>query len=141
MVRGFDYGIRLGPFISLTHSSSLDSPVLKGEKYASNLWVWNTIRDGFEGAPRNPKAKQTTASPTQAEKKVASFVNKGGNPIYDNAELFFGDDMFWSKLGKGDPAVSVNTYPGHVWMLKVNGKVVKKWAIDSRSENTLEFQI
>ncbi|KAI2514015.1 prolyl 4-hydroxylase alpha-subunit [Fragilaria crotonensis] len=115
-------------------------PVLKGEKYASNLWVWNTIRDGFEGAPRNPKAKQTASSPTQSEKKVVTFSNVGGDPTYDNAELFYGDEMFWSKLGKGSPSVSVNTYPGHVWNLKVRGEVVKTWTIKA-DDPTINFEI
>jgi hypothetical protein len=114
---------------------------LKGDKYASNLWVWNTIRDGFPGAPRNPKAAQTTSSPTpQDNKKTAKFTNKGTNPAYANAELFYGDDMFWSKLGKGEPSVSVNTYPGHIWSLKVNGDVVKKWVIN-KGDTTLHFEV
>lgn len=114
---------------SLANLAFLYSPVLKGEKYASNLWVWNTIRDGFEGAPRNPKSKQPASSPTQSEKKVVTFINTGKDPAYDDAELFYGDEMFWSKLGKGDPSVAVNTYPGHVWNVKVRGEVVKTWKI------------
>ena len=102
---------------------------MKGEKYASNLWVWNTIRDGFEGAPRNPKAKQAAPSSVSSDVRVVTFQNTGGNPAFDSAKLFYGDDMFWSKLGKGDPSVSVNTYPGHVWNLKVDGEVVKTWKI------------
>mmetsp|Transcript_21526 Transcript_21526/g.32584 ORF Transcript_21526/g.32584 Transcript_21526/m.32584 type:complete len:306 (+) Transcript_21526:712-1629(+) len=35
-------------------------PVLRGDKYAANLWVWNTIRDGFPGAPRNLHMKRAT---------------------------------------------------------------------------------
>jgi prolyl 4-hydroxylase len=116
-------------------------PVLKGEKYASNLWVWNTIRDGFPGAPRNPKVEHTLSpTPANQQKKTAVFSNQGTNPSYNQAELWYGDEMFWAKLGKGDPSVSVNTYPGHVWTLKVNGEVVKKWAITEK-ENEYSFAI
>lgn len=114
-------------------------PVLKGDKYASNLWVWNTIRDGFPGAPRNPKSNVATPSESP-QKKTAHFVNRGKNPSYDNAELFYGEDTFWAKVGKGDPTVTVNTYPGHVWVLKVNGEVVKKWAITDK-QTTYNFEI
>ena len=67
-------------------------------------------------------------------------MNSGVNPAFDDAELFYGDDMFWSNLGKGDPAVSVNTFPGHVWIVKVRGVVVQKWTITADSDD-LNFQI
>jgi 2OG-Fe(II) oxygenase superfamily len=116
------------------------SPVLKGEKYASNLWVWNTIRDGYEGAPRNPNARQSAPTTAENEKKIATFTNNGLNPMFDDAELFYGEEMFWSKLGKGHPAVAVNTFPGHVWILKVNGEAVKKWQITA-DQSKFNFEI
>ncbi len=44
------------------------------------------------------------------------------------AELFF-EDKYWGKLGADDPYLFVNTYRGHVWNVKVDGKVVKSWII------------
>jgi hypothetical protein len=95
--------------------------------------------DGFPGAPRNPRSDSARSPTPQYNKKIAVFTNTGRNPEHDHAELFFGDDMFWAKLGKGDPSVSVNTYEGHVWTVKVNGHVHKKFVV--KDDNSLNFEI
>jgi len=55
---------------------------------------------------------------------VASFVNSGNDPFYNNAELYF-RETFWSKYGKNDPPFAVNTFDGHEWNFYVDGKHVK----------------
>lgn len=93
------------------------------------MWVWNTPRDGFPGNPRNPKlAKDETVDESGFVKKTALFVNTGANPAFKSAELYY-EDQFWSKFGHADPEISVNTYDGHVWNVKVDGKVQKTWTI------------
>lgn len=90
--------------------------------------MWNTPRDGFPGNPRNPKFADDEVDESGFVKKTAIFANTGTNPAYEKAELYY-EDQFWSKLGHGDGEVSVNTYDGHVWNVKVDGKVVKTWTI------------
>lgn len=117
-------------------------PVLSSQKYAANLWVWNTPRTGFAGAPIKKKFQDEEGSPvvTSPNTKISgSFVNSGKDPAFDKAELFY-EDTFWGKLGSGDPALNVNTYEGHVWNVKVDGKVVKTWVIKAKngSKQTME---
>lgn len=72
-------------------------------------------------------------------KKTAVFSNTGQNPEYRAAELYY-ENQFWSKLGHGDPDVSVNTYDGHVWNVQVDGKVVMTWTIGG-SQTKFAFKI
>jgi hypothetical protein len=106
------------------------------------LWVWNTPRDGFSGNPQNPKLAQKAAEEADGNlpvRKSAVFENTGANPEYRTAELYY-TDQFWSKFGPDDPVVSVNTYDGHVWNVKVDGKVVQTWTIGG-SDLELAFKI
>lgn len=111
-------------------------PVLSSQKYAANLWVWNTPRTGFTGAPIKKKFAAENGGSTvvkdHSETKVSGkFMNSGKDSSMDNAELFY-EDTFWGKLGKGDPSLSVNTFEGHVWNVKVGGKIVKTWIIRAK---------
>mmetsp|Transcript_17929 Transcript_17929/g.41347 ORF Transcript_17929/g.41347 Transcript_17929/m.41347 type:complete len:640 (-) Transcript_17929:74-1993(-) len=111
-------------------------PVLSNQKFAANLWVWNTPRTGFSGAPIKKKFQAENggavfSKPTNM-KISATFRNKRNDPLFDQAELFY-DDTFWGKLGKGDPILSVNTFEGHVWNVKVSGKIMKTWVIKERN--------
>ena len=108
-------------------------PVLSGQKYAANLWVWNTPRQGYPGAPVKEKFRKEGDSPIAApaitfKTIAATFQNLGNDPTMANAELFF-EDQFWGKLGANDPSLQVNTYQGHEWHVRVNGEVVKTWII------------
>lgn len=68
-------------------------------------------------------------------KKLARFVNTGKNSAYAKAELYIGDE-FWNKLGHRDPPVSVNTFEGHIWKLKVNGITLISWQIGKDEKYT-----
>ncbi|KAL3800190.1 hypothetical protein HJC23_001111 [Cyclotella cryptica] len=107
-------------------------PVISGEKWAANLWVWNAPRGGFPGAPvnkevveRNRAAKKE--NPNDHQKKV-SFSNAGSDERFRNAELYF-QETFWGKLGFGDPDLNVNTFEGHEWNVKVGDEVLRKIVI------------
>lgn len=114
-------------------------PVLKGEKWAANLWVWNTPRDGFPGNPRNPQhvEDEGTAPTPQYQQIKATFINSGNS--YDEAELYFDEDTFWAKLSKDNPPVHVNTYQTHKWDVKVDGKIVKSWTIFEKDGDKQTF--
>jgi hypothetical protein len=117
-------------------------PVLKGEKWAANLWVWNTPRDGFLGNPKNPNhvedEDQDGGAPTPQYVQIeATFTNLGNE--YAEAELYYNEDTFWAKLGK-DP-VRVNTYQTHKWDVKVDGKIVKSWTISEEDGEAQTFTL
>ena len=119
-------------------------PVLSNQKYAANLWVWNTPRTGFFGAPVKKKFQKenggAVASGPTNMKISGTFINSGKNESMDNAELFY-IDTFWGKLGKGDPNLSVNTYQGHTWNVKVDGKTVNTWVIKEKNGSTQRMTI
>jgi len=112
-------------------------PVLDGTKWGANLWVWNGPRGGYPGAPVNRKVvdnklkNRKDADNSGPKQLLAVFTNTGNDPSFSDSELYF-QDSFWGKLGHGDPSLSVNTYEGHQWNVKVNGAVVKTWIIDGR---------
>jgi len=119
-------------------------PVLSNQKYAANLWVWNTPRTGFPGAPIKKKFQGESGSPVVTDTNInlkinGRFKNSGKDPIMDNAGLFY-EDQFWGKFGKGD-TLSVNTFEGHVWNVKVDGKIVKTWVVLAKDGENQHFII
>mmetsp|Transcript_15926 Transcript_15926/g.36606 ORF Transcript_15926/g.36606 Transcript_15926/m.36606 type:complete len:242 (-) Transcript_15926:887-1612(-) len=110
-------------------------PVLGGEKWAANLWVWNTPREGFEGSPvKEHIARQQAESgmvtqtnqPTQLK---ATFRNTGKDSAFKTAELYFDESGYWGKLGHDDPPLVAYTYEGHKWNIKVGDNFVKQFVI------------
>lgn len=123
-------------------------PVLSGTKYAANLWVWNTPRTGFKGAPvkekfREKKKKKSVASSPSTDfvKIHAVFRNDSRDPAMKNAKLYFGKDRFWGNLGHGDSELALNTYTGHQWNIMVDDKIVKSWTISDEDGTSQEFTI
>lgn len=118
-------------------------PVLNDQKYAANLWVWNTPRVGFAGSPIKKKFQEEEGAAVvfSGNMKINGvFSNSGEDPMMDQAELLY-MDTFWGKLGKNDPDVSVNTYQGHVWNVKVDGKIVKTWEIHEKDGSAQKMVI
>jgi hypothetical protein len=122
-------------------------PVLSGQKWAANLWVWSTPRHGYPGNPKNPNFKHTAKSRKAEEvanggfiKVSATFGNKEADPKFDNAELYF-ENTFWAKMGATDPPIAIDTYKGHVWNVRVDGKVVRTWTITSDEEEKQYFSV
>ena len=113
-------------------------PVLKGDKWAANLWVWNTPRENFVGAPMRDgvTAKADVNRPQQIH---ASFQNSGRDESMKNAELYYDEAMFWGKLTPGELALTANTYEGHRWNVKVDGNVVKSWVIGDQETQKFIF--
>ena len=104
-------------------------PVLKGDKWAANLWVWNTPREHYEGAPMNERKGNTKRSTNAPNAIQASFKNSGNDKFMNEAELYYDEAQFWGKLIPGGPALHSGTYEGHRWNVRVDGKVVKSWVI------------
>jgi hypothetical protein len=75
---------------------------------------------------------------------VASFKNSGTNPATVGAALYYYDgatEMFWGDLGPEDPPISINTYPTHVWRLKVGDTLVKEWRIEDSTPKNPDFEV
>ena len=114
--------------------------------------VWNTPRTGYPGAPIKEKFQKdgqkttpTNNSPSQEFVKVtATFENTNKDLNMKNAKLFFGgteQDQPFGDLGFNDPPVSVNTYNGHVWKVKVNDKTMIEWTISDKKGIKQTFRI
>ncbi len=108
-------------------------PVLEGDKWAANLWVWNTPRKGHEGAPMLD-GEEATQRNTISNQISATFKNSGKDEAMKDAELYYDEAMFWGKLIPGEPAFRTKTYEGHRWNVRVDGKVVKTWVIGKDPE-------
>jgi len=95
-------------------------PVLEGTKWAANLWVWNGPRNGY--LQKNPKTGKM-------EKPAVTSVSASFETEIDvGAELCWGDQV-WETLTSKKP-IKVNTYAGHEWNVKLDGKIILKWNIE-----------
>ena len=76
-------------------SSSLHGgcPVLHGEKWAANLWVWNGIRSGFPGSPTKPGV-EPAKNPGELS---ATFTNSQKDATLKEVDLYF-EDTFWGDF-------------------------------------------
>mmetsp|Transcript_45591 Transcript_45591/g.55332 ORF Transcript_45591/g.55332 Transcript_45591/m.55332 type:complete len:666 (+) Transcript_45591:50-2047(+) len=111
------------------------------QKWAANLWVWNGPRGGYPGAPRNRKLSQEQKQTKQKEEQInqlqASFLNTGDDPEFANAELYF-QDTRWGAMIPGQP-LRVNTYTGHRWYVRVDGKVKVEWVIGEAKKQSFSL--
>jgi hypothetical protein len=119
-------------------------------KYAANLWVWNTPRDGYSGNPKNPEykpkkneKKKKAEDAVPAGRVTATFRNKGTDIRLVNAKLYFFDgstDKEWGSLGFGEN-LSIHTYKTHVWKVMVDGEVLHTFTIDNEQPTEQEFVV
>jgi len=125
-----------------TSSEHGGCPVLKGTKWAANLWVWNGIRGGFAGSPVNQnvvdeKQRENGGKPIKPDGEVqARFTNTGRDPIFKDANLYY-EDTFWMDFSHGSVDIEVNTYHGHRWNVKAKqkDKILKEIVIDTSNGN------
>jgi hypothetical protein len=71
---------------------------------------------------------------------LGKFANTGKDSTLAEAQLYY-QDQFWGKLGSNDPVLTANTYQGHVWNIRVDGKVVKTWIISEKDGKEQSFRI
>lgn len=113
-------------------------PVLEGTKWAANLWVWSGPRPEFEFAPKKFPEKEDD-KPKGPKQLYAVFKNTGKDPAFtEKTELYYDEDGFFGKLGPNDPPIAVNTYTGHRWNVKVDGKVLKSFVVTQAEKQTFE---
>ena len=135
--------------------------MLKGTKWAANLWIWNRVRLGYPRAPRKRGASKFDASAGIGRDRMVK-KNKGENgkqnngqsqqqqqqqPVvrFDNvnvpnAKLFF-RDTFMGDLAQG-ASLSFNTFTGHEWNIRDgSGAVVHETVIDDRPEQIIRVAL
>eukprot|EP00616_Rhizochromulina_sp_CCMP1243_P003024 CAMPEP_0118962014 /NCGR_PEP_ID=MMETSP1173-20130426/499_1 /TAXON_ID=1034831 /ORGANISM="Rhizochromulina marina cf, Strain CCMP1243" /LENGTH=508 /DNA_ID=CAMNT_0006910229 /DNA_START=69 /DNA_END=1595 /DNA_ORIENTATION=+ len=117
-------------------------PVIRGTKWAANLWIWNKVRLGYQRAPRKKGAGRFDSSKGVGRDRLvkgkggdeapkeppvgqpkASFFNKD----VIGASLFY-EDTFWDDFPPGK-SIGVNTFKGHGWNVRVQEKNVLRWVI------------
>jgi hypothetical protein len=86
-------------------------PVIKGEKWATNVWIWNRKRPVF-GADK----KQTGDDELKNDLKVV-FFNSQTFAVQVYWESFAGPLQYFDEIAPGH-SYSVDTYTGHVWVIK-----------------------
>ena len=101
------------------HSLHSSCPVLRGEKWAANLWVWNRPRDRLNQA----KAKAR-------EGLTVTFTNHRQEAV----ELYWVDDDVEALQTLLQPGrkIAINTFPTHVFAAKLQGTPDKigQWTMD-----------
>ncbi|CAM9620482.1 unnamed protein product, partial [Phaeothamnion confervicola] len=104
-------------------------PVIRGQKWAANLWVWNGPRYGY--TKRDPRTGKMIESGLGDNYKVredsdlvlATFFNDD----LDGAVLYY-QDQLWAALDVG-ASTAANSYVGHEWNVRVDGEVVQEFSI------------
>jgi len=125
-------------------------PVLKGTKWAANLWIWNKVRLGYPRAPRKEGASAFDASKGigrdrmkgESQKAAAAppptqlTVEFSNADLGSGAKLFYGGDdstAFMGDLLPGGAALRFNTFQGHQWVIKdASGNIVGRYQVDAR---------
>ena len=113
-------------------------PVIKGTKWAANLWVWNGPRNGYmvrdettglyrRKTPEERAAEEELYAVEDSETTRAStsrsitFINVDVPPEY--APTVYWENQFWSKM-EIKKRIDVNSFVGHNWYVKANGKSI-----------------
>jgi 2OG-Fe(II) oxygenase superfamily len=105
-------------------------------KYAANLWTWSGIRPEFEGAPLKRGRTIDEIQSKENKQLRATFSNIRKHADYDNAQLFYNENIFFGNLGPDDNPITVNTYKGHVWNVKdkQTEKILATFVVDGSAE-------
>jgi hypothetical protein len=121
------------PFLLLLSLSSPFALFLQGQKWAANLWVWNGPRDGYwihnpaTGKNERPKSGHNAVTATDEPGVMKSISASFESSDVIGAQLYWGD-QFWDTLTQGR-GVKVNTFPGHVWNVRMGEEVVVSWVV------------
>jgi len=95
-------------------------PVLQGQKWAANLWVWNGPRVGY----MKKNAETGQLDPPNITTVGASFESADVR-----GAVLYWENQLWEELVPGRP-IKINTYSGHVWNVKLDDVVVATYTIE-----------
>lgn len=119
-------------------------PVIKGQKWVANirfrngprdrLWIKNELTGKKERSENEYTQNINGGSTSSTRNVLASFES------FDvvGAQLFW-EDQFWDTLPPG-VHVKVNTFPGHVWKVWLDGQLAVTWLV-GRETATQRFVI
>eukprot|EP01038_Epipyxis_sp_PR26KG_P012077 gene12077-16162_t len=95
-------------------------PVIEGQKWASNLWVWNGPRNGYWNK---------NAITGKNERPALQSVSASFESIDVIGAKLYWEDQLWEELNPGRP-IKVNTFGGHSWYVKIDNELLITWLID-----------
>jgi hypothetical protein len=117
-------------------------PVVRGQKWAANLWVWNGPRYGYNPRTRHEKSngrgKRAVAEADEQGAAASQGSSAEGIEVHFSsavpAQLYWRnpqtrEDVFFSELEEGIRR-SFNSFVGHFWVLKRGGKAIHTWRIE-----------
>lgn len=93
-------------------------PIISGQKWAANLWVWNGQRNGYS---KNSKNIAAVGGVTNVKATFESLDVEGVQLYWEN--------KFWSDLIP-NKKVFINTFVGHKWNVKINEEIVATYIIE-----------
>lgn len=99
-----------------------------------------TNKAAARDAKRSAKKASKKKAPPAAEPQplTATFKNTGANPQLQKAELYY-ETTRWGNIGHGDPAISVGSFTGHKWYVRVGDTVMKEMVIGRDSVQEFTF--
>lgn len=84
------------------------------------------------------KVKIAQAPPAEPKPLTATFRNTGRDPALAKAELYY-EQTRWGNIGSGDPPISVGSFTGHRWFVKVGDKVMMKFVVGTDDVQEFAF--
>jgi len=136
-------------------------PVVRGQKWAANLWVWNGPRYGYNPRTRHERSTKRTKrakgpaaggaddemGPEEQQQADGGSSLQGVDATFMSAvpaQLFWrspvGEDSYFGELAPDRPPQRMQTYTGHEWVLKEkDGRELKKWRIDDGTDHVYRF--
>ena len=106
----------------------------------------SAIKAAEEAKKEEEEAKKAARKAKKAKKKAAAepkpltatFRNTGSNVQLQKAELYY-ETTRWGNIGHGDPPISVGTFTGHRWFVKVGDTVMKELVIGEDDVQEFNF--
>ena len=115
-------------FYSQTPNARLDPesyhggcPVIRGEKWAANVWIWNRKRPVF--GKQNTQAKESKTGMQMA------FLNGRGFPVEVYWVTFAKELQYFDRIAPG-ARYTVNTHVGHEWVVKHGDRELRRFTAD-----------
>lgn len=84
------------------------------------------------------KAKKAALAAGEPKPLTATFRNTGTNVQLQKAELYY-ETTRWGNIGHGDPPISVGSFTGHRWFVRVGDTVMKEMVIGEDDVQEFEF--
>lgn len=116
-------------------------PVIEGQKWAANLWVWNGPRVGYAASPKPNPGKPKLAGHKEIPRRESKSASPNQNPpvsatfySVDREVVLYWETNLWGTLIPG-VEMKVKTFAGHRWNVKTTeGTHLARWIIKHPNE-------